>query len=126
MSPTGARDPSNKAMVMVGKPRRNRALIAVGFWEVRADVHMRITCIGLDPAALYLGIRLKRKSPSHAVRFVDRAPAPCVPTSLVCNPLKPRWQLKDAETLAALNQDLVRFDRIVVRAGDQQFQTQGM
>jgi anthraniloyl-CoA monooxygenase len=113
-------------MVMVGKPRRNRALIAVGFWEVRAEVHMRITCIGLDPAGLYLGIRLKRKSPSHAVRFVERAPAPCVPTSLVCNPLKPRWQLKDAETLAALNQDLVRFDRVVVRAGDQQFQTQGM
>src|SRR5258708_30631726 len=96
-----SRDPGNKAMVMVGKLRCNRALIAVGFQEVRADVHMRITCIGLDPAGLYLGARLKRKNPSHVVRFIGRALTPGVPTSLVCNLLKPRWQLKNAETLAA-------------------------
>jgi anthraniloyl-CoA monooxygenase len=89
---------------------------------------MRITCIGIDPAGLYLGIRLKRTNPSHVVRFIEEAKpaAPFMPTPLVCNPLKPRWQLKDARTRAVLNQDLVRFDRVVVKARDQQFQTQGM
>jgi anthraniloyl-CoA monooxygenase len=89
---------------------------------------MRITCIGIDPAGLYLGIRLKRINPAHGVRFIDgsKLAAPFMPTPLVCNPLKPRWQLKDAQTLAALDQDLVRFDRVVVKARDQQFQTQGL
>ena len=84
---------------------------------------MRITCIGIDPAGLYLGIRLKRTNPSHVVRFIEEAKpaAPFMPTPLVCNPLKPRWQLKDARTRAVLNQDLVRFDRVVVKARDQQF-----
>jgi len=94
---------------------------------------MRVTCIGVDPAGLYLGIRLKRENPSHEVRFIADAeiaapclPAPGIPTSLICNPLRPRWQLKDAQTLAALDQGLVRFDRITVKVGDRQFQTQGM
>jgi anthraniloyl-CoA monooxygenase len=92
---------------------------------------MRITCIGVEPAGLYLGIRFKRKNPSHVVRFVESTaapimPAPCIPTTLVCNPLKPRWQLKDAETLAVLDQALVRFDRITVKVRDQQLQTQGL
>ena len=33
---------------------------------------MRITCIGIDPAGLYLGIRLKRNDPAHEVRFIAR------------------------------------------------------
>jgi anthraniloyl-CoA monooxygenase len=90
---------------------------------------MRITCIGIEPAGLYLGIRLKRKDPSHVVSFLAAtAPAPAIsmPAFLLCNPLKPQWRLKDAETLALLNQDLIRFDRVVVTARDQQFQTRGM
>ena len=92
---------------------------------------MRITCIGIDPAGLYLGIRLKRANPSHAVRFIgDANPAATrgsssLPT-LMCNPLKPRWQLKDAEALVVLDRDLVRFERVVVKARNQQFQTQGL
>jgi anthraniloyl-CoA monooxygenase len=87
---------------------------------------MRITCIGIDPAGLYLGIRLKRKNPSHVVRFFKSTTEPSIPAALVCNPLKPRWQLKDAETLAILDQDLVRFDRVTVKVRDEQFRTQGM
>jgi len=89
---------------------------------------MRITCIGIDPAGLYLGIRLKRKNPAHVVRFIADAEtaAPFMPTPLVCNPLKPRWRLKDAQTRAAVNRNLVRFDRVVVKARDQQLQSQGM
>ena len=88
---------------------------------------MRITCIGIDPAGLYLGIRLKRKDPSHVVRFIaDARPTSGIPASLVCNPLKPQWRLKDAEARAALDQGLVRFDRVMVKARAQQFQTQGM
>ncbi len=92
---------------------------------------MRITCIGIDPAGLYLGIRLKRANPAHEVRFIGEANLAAadgtssIPT-LVCNPLKPRWQLKDAEVLAVLDQDLVRFDRLTVKARDEQFQTQGL
>jgi anthraniloyl-CoA monooxygenase len=88
---------------------------------------MRITCVGIDPASLYLGIRLKRKDRSHMVRFIEAAmPEPGVPASLVCNPLKPHWGLKDAETHAVLDRDLVRFDQVAVNARDQQFQTRGM
>jgi anthraniloyl-CoA monooxygenase len=94
---------------------------------------MRITCIGIDPAGLYLGIRLKRKNPSHVVRFIADAriaapagPASGIAAALVCNPLKPRWQLKDTETLALVNQHLVRFDRVAVKVRDQEFQSRGL
>jgi anthraniloyl-CoA monooxygenase len=98
---------------------------------IGADHQMRITCIGIDPAGLYLGVRLKRKNPAHVVRFMESGTAPSVPArgppvSVVCNPLKPRWQLEDAETAGALDRDLVRFDRVEVKARDQQFQTRGM
>jgi anthraniloyl-CoA monooxygenase len=90
---------------------------------------MRITCIGIEPASLYLGIRLKRKDPSQLVSFMAEtasAPAIPIPASVLCNRLKPQWRLKDAETLALLNQCLIRFDRVVVKARDQQFETRGM
>ena len=48
------------------------------------------------------------------------------PAALACNPLKPRLQLKDAGTLAALEQDLARFDRIVVSAAGRQVETRGL
>jgi anthraniloyl-CoA monooxygenase len=87
---------------------------------------MRITCIGIDPAGLYLGIGLKRRNPAHVVRFVGSAAPPAVPAALICNPLKPRWQLSDAETAAALAPDVIRFDGVAVTARDQRFQTRGM
>jgi anthraniloyl-CoA monooxygenase len=87
---------------------------------------MRITCIGIDPAGLHLGIRLKRKDPAHEVRFIAGTAAPAVPVALVCNPLRPRWQLEDAQMLAAIDQDMVRFDRVVVTARDRQFETRGL
>ncbi|HWF96842.1 MAG TPA: bifunctional salicylyl-CoA 5-hydroxylase/oxidoreductase [Xanthobacteraceae bacterium] len=90
---------------------------------------MRITCIGIDSASLYLGIRLKRNDPSHVVRYLEDAAAaavPRIPAALVCNPLKPRWQLEDAQAQAVLDQELVCFDRVAVKADDQQFQTQGL
>lgn len=89
---------------------------------------MRITCIGIDPAGLYLGIRLKRQDPSHVVRFIESTTlaVSSIPVALVCNPLKPQWRLKDAQMLAILDQDLVRFDRVAVEARDQQFETRGM
>jgi anthraniloyl-CoA monooxygenase len=89
---------------------------------------MRITCIGIDPAGLYLGIRLKRHHPSHDVRFIETAEsaAPVLPASLVCNPVKPRLKLRDAETLAVVNRDLRRFDTVLVKADGRQLRTQGL
>jgi hypothetical protein len=64
---------------------------------------MKVVCVGADPAALYLGILLKRMDPSDTVRFVETEDdAASLPSSIVCNPLKPRLKLADAEVLAAL------------------------
>jgi anthraniloyl-CoA monooxygenase len=87
---------------------------------------MRITCIGIDPAGLQLGIALKRKDPAHEVRFIAGTAAPAVPVALVCNPLKPRWQPEDAQTRAVIDQEMVRFDRVVVAARDRRFETGGL
>ena len=60
---------------------------------------MKFACIGTDPAALYLGILLKRRDPSHAVRYVeDPYGASHEPASLVCNPVRLRLKLAEAET----------------------------
>jgi len=68
-----------------------------GYEEAQREEAMKITCIGTDPAALYLGILLKRRDPSHAIRFVeDPYAASHEPASLICNPLKPRLKLVDA------------------------------
>jgi anthraniloyl-CoA monooxygenase len=108
----------------------DRVFIAVGITTIGADDHMRITCIGIDPASLYLGIRLKRDDPSHVVRYIEDSAAsavlPRIPAALVCNPLKPRWRLEDAQTLAVIDQELVGFERVAVKADDQQLQTQGL
>jgi anthraniloyl-CoA monooxygenase len=88
---------------------------------------MRVTCIGTDPAALYLGIRLKRSDPSHAVRFMETAETSTpLPVALVCNPLKPRFELRDAETLAAIEPSLVRFDTVTVKVNGEQLSTRGL
>ncbi len=51
---------------------------------------------------------------------------PRIPAALVCNPLKPHWRLEDAQTRAVIDQELVCFDQVAVKAHDQQFQTQGL
>ena len=64
---------------------------------------MKVVCVGADPAALYLGILLKRKDRSHSVSLLSRPSGDTTPppSSIVCNPLKPRLKLADPEVLAA-------------------------
>jgi anthraniloyl-CoA monooxygenase len=86
---------------------------------------MRVTCIGTDPAGLYLGIRLRRQQ--HAVRFVEYADADVdLAAVLVCNPLKPRLALADADVLALLNRELAQTDTVVVKTNGREVRTQGL
>src|SRR5215470_19726648 len=87
---------------------------------------MKVTCVGMDPAGLYLGILLKRRDPSHVVRFVDSAPLSSAPASIVCNPLKPRLTLVDTETLEAIRPAIVSFDRVSIDAEGRIFETKGL
>jgi anthraniloyl-CoA monooxygenase len=87
---------------------------------------MKITCVGMDPAGLYLGILLKRRDASHVVRFVDGAPLPSAPATITCNPLKPRLMLADAETLDAIKPAIVSFDRISIDAEGRTFEARGL
>src|SRR5215468_3045490 len=87
---------------------------------------MKVTSVGMDPAGLYLGILLKRRDPSHVVRFVDGAPLPSAPATIICNPLKPRLTLADAETLEAIKPAIVSFDRVSVDAEGRTFETKGL
>jgi len=80
----------------------------------------------MDPAGLYLGILLKRRDPSHAVRFIDTGPQPSAPATIICNPLKPRLTLADAETLEAIKPAIVSFDRVSVDAEGRTFETKGL
>ena len=88
---------------------------------------MKVTCVGTDPAALYLGILLKRKDPAHVVRFVETAgPGLPLPPAIVSNPLKPRLQLRDAETLEALKPLLTSTDTVAVSTDERSFTTAGL
>jgi anthraniloyl-CoA monooxygenase len=87
---------------------------------------MKVTCVGMDPAGLYLGILLKRRDPSHVVRFVDGAPLPSAPATIIRNPLKPRLTLADPETLDAIKPAIVSFDRVSIDAEGRTFETRGL
>ena len=87
---------------------------------------MKITCVGTDPAGLYLGILLKRRDPSQIVRFVDGAPLPSAPATIICNPLKPRLTLADAEMLDAIKPAIIYFDRVSIDAEGRTFETKGL
>src|SRR5215510_1815476 len=87
---------------------------------------MKVTCVGTDPAGLYLGILLKRRDPSHVVRFVDDAPLPSAPATIICNPLKPRLKLADAETLDAIKPAIVSLDRVSIDADGRTVETRGL
>src|SRR5258705_7100194 len=88
---------------------------------------MKLTCIGTDPAALYLGILLKRRDPLHAVRFIEEPYATShEPTSLICNPLKPRLKLADAEVQIDVDQVLAAIDKVAVNTENRKFETAGL
>jgi anthraniloyl-CoA monooxygenase len=88
---------------------------------------MKVVCVGADPAALYLGILLKRRDRSHAVRFLDPGgDTASLPSSLVCNPLKRRLKLADAEVAAAANAEVATFDRVMVDTAEHSFETRGL
>src|SRR5215467_12074347 len=87
---------------------------------------MKVTCVGTDPAGLYLGILLKRRDPSHGVRFIDDAPLPSAPATIICNPLKPRLVLSDAETFEAVKPTMASFDRVSIDADGRTFETKGL
>jgi anthraniloyl-CoA monooxygenase len=86
---------------------------------------MKVTCVGSDPAGIYLGILLKRRDPSHVVRFVDDAALASAPASIICNPLKPRLTLVDTETLEAIKPAIVSFDRVRIDVEGRTFETDG-
>src|SRR5262245_47176147 len=87
---------------------------------------MRVTCVGTDPAGLYLGILLKQCDSSHVVRFVDDAPLPSAPATIICNPLKPRLALADVETFDAIKPAIASFDRVSIDAEGRTFETKGL
>jgi anthraniloyl-CoA monooxygenase len=90
---------------------------------------MKVVCVGAHPAALYLGILLKRRDRSHSVKFLledGLGPTFLPSSSIVCNPLKRRLKLADAEVAAAANAEVVTFDRVEIDTGDRQFETRGL
>jgi anthraniloyl-CoA monooxygenase len=89
---------------------------------------MKVVCVGADPAALYLGILLKRQDPSHSVSFLLESGrrTTWLPSSLVCNPLKRRLKLADPEVAAAANVEVATFDRVELDTGDRRFETRGL
>jgi anthraniloyl-CoA monooxygenase len=89
---------------------------------------MKITCVGTDAAALYLGILLKRRDLSHTVRFVETSNADpaYLPISIVCNPLKPRLDLEDVETRDDLVQAFASFDKVTVSTDDKTLSIGGL
>jgi anthraniloyl-CoA monooxygenase len=88
---------------------------------------MKVVCVGTDPAALYLGILLKRKNRAHAVRFLDSdGETTPLPSAIVCNPLKRRLKLTEADVAAAANAEVATFDRVAVSTGEHRFATQGL
>jgi anthraniloyl-CoA monooxygenase len=90
------------------------------------ETAMKVTCIGTDPAGLYLGILLKRRDPSHVVRFIDSGPQPSAQATIICNPLKPRLTLADAETFEAIKPAIASFDRVSIDAEGRTFETKGL
>ena len=88
---------------------------------------MKVVCVGTDPAGLYLGILLKRQDSPHSVRFLEsERDTTSLPSSIVCNPLKPRLKLADAEVPTAANAALATFDRVEIATDVRAFKTQGL
>jgi anthraniloyl-CoA monooxygenase len=88
---------------------------------------MKVDCIGSDPAGLYFGILLKRRNQSHSVRIIasDDTDA-ALPSTLACNPLKPRLKLADPEVHSAATAALASFDKIDVDVDSRTFSSRGI
>src|SRR5262245_1943318 len=87
---------------------------------------MKIACVGTDPAGLYLGVLLKKRDPSHIIRFVEAAEPIAVPSSIICNPLRPRLALAGTETLDAPEPAISAFDKVTIDADGRLFETKGL
>src|SRR5262249_35263455 len=101
---------------------------SVKLWEdAQKDIAMKVTCIGTDPAGLYLGILLKRRDSSHTVRFVeDPYAATREPASFICNPLKSRLTLADAQAQTDVDQAISCVDKVVVETENRTFEIDGL
>ncbi|MCC6888048.1 MAG: bifunctional salicylyl-CoA 5-hydroxylase/oxidoreductase [Hyphomicrobiales bacterium] len=87
---------------------------------------MKVVCVGAEPAALYLGILLGR-SHAHAVRVIDTgSDRASLPASIVCNPLRPRLKLRDADVQAAATAATAAFDRVTISIDGRRFETGGL
>src|SRR6476646_2881359 len=95
-----------------------------GLDDTEEEFGMKVTCVGTDPAGLYLGILLRRKDPSIVVRFVDTGATDIVPP-IVCNPLKARLALADTQVRDELDGALVYFDKVAVDADGRRFASKG-
>ncbi len=84
---------------------------------------MKVTCVGTDPAGLYLGILLKRSNSSHTVRIVEGPGTTPAPATFVANPLRPRMTLGDVGMLEELNRAVAQFDRVTIDADGRQHET---
>src|SRR5881392_3767884 len=87
---------------------------------------MKVTCVGADPAALYLGILLKRKNPAHAVHFLEAgADVSRILPSIACNPLRPQFQLQDAEVREEIGKFLAKTESVSVSTPQKDFSAAG-
>jgi len=88
---------------------------------------MKVVCVGTDPAGLYLGILLRKRDSSHAVTYLEtEGDTASLPSSLVCNPLKPRLKLADPDVAAAANAILTDVDCVEAATDVRAFKTHGL
>jgi len=86
---------------------------------------MKVTCVGIDPAGLYLSVLLKRRDPSRVVRIIE-TPGTVLPAAILCNPLKPRLKLEDSEAQEELKQAIAWTEKVAVSTDDRTFATDGL
>lgn len=60
---------------------------------------MKVVCVGLDPAGLYLAILLQKQDAAHDIEIVDTGALPIstMPPCVMQHPLKPSLRLADSE-----------------------------
>src|SRR5438874_894995 len=104
----------------------NRCRVTAASWRPDEGNHMKVTCVGTDPAALYFGILLKRKNPAHSIHFLENGSAsPQIPASIVGNPLKPQLGLQDAAVGEEIGKCLATAESVRVSTPEKQFSATG-